>query len=196
MRVLVADDDPVVALALAHRLRSLGHEPVGPVADGAAAVAEAASTGADLYLFDVEMPGLNGLDAAAHLAALGLRRPVVIVTGLDDPALVDRSIAVGVGAYLTKPVDTLQLDAAVRLAAARDSELETLEAEVATAKQALEDRKVVERAKGILTKALQLPEPDAFRRMQQTARARNLRLVEVARQIIEQQSLLEPNDRA
>src|SRR5207244_4131030 len=106
-------------------------------------------------------------------------------------ALIDRSIATGVGAYLTKPVNTLQLDAALRLAAARYEELQALEAEVTTAKQALADRKLVERAKGILMKALRLPEPDAFRRMQQTARERNLRLVEVARQIVAQQTLLE-----
>ena len=191
MRVLIADDDPVIALALTERVRSLGHEPIGPVANGAEAVSEATATRPDLYLFDVEMPELDGLEAAARLTAEGLRRPVVVVTGLDDPALVDRSIANGVGAYLTKPVTTRQLDAALRLAAARYEELQALEAEVGSARQALEDRKLVERAKGILTKALQLPEPDAFRRLQQAARERNLRLVEVARQIVEQQSLLE-----
>jgi response regulator NasT len=113
MRVLVADDDPVIALALAERVRSLGHEPIGPVANGAEAVSEATASRPDLYLFDVEMPELDGLEAAARLTAEGLRRPVVIVTGLDDPALVDRSIAYGVGAYLTKPVTTRQLDAAL-----------------------------------------------------------------------------------
>ena len=191
MRVLIADDDPVIALALAERVRALGHDPIGPVGDGAAAVSEAAATQPDLYLFDVEMPELSGLDAAARLADAGLRRPVVIVTGLDDPTLIDRSIATGVSAYLTKPVTSLQLDAALRLSAARYDELEALEAEVTTAKQALEDRKRVERAKGILMKALQIPEPDAFRRMQKTARERNLRLADVAEQIIAHESLLE-----
>jgi AmiR/NasT family two-component response regulator len=98
MRILIAEDEPVTALALAERVRSLGHEPLGPVPDGAQAVAAAKATPPDLYLFDIEMPNLDGLGAAARLADSGLRRPVVVVTGVDDPGLVDRSIASGVSA--------------------------------------------------------------------------------------------------
>jgi AmiR/NasT family two-component response regulator len=192
LRVLVAEDDPVIALGLAERLRSLGHEPVGPVGDGEEAVALAKTSSPDLYLFDVEMPELDGLAAAVQLAGEGFRRPVVVVTGVDDPGLVDRSIASGVGAYLTKPIDTRELAAAIKLAAARHAELEALESEVSQAQQALEDRKLVERAKGLLMTALQHSEQDAFRRLQLTARERNLRLAEVARRIVEQERLLEP----
>jgi len=190
MRVLVAEDDPLIALALVERLRSLGHDPVGPAPDGAAAVELARATSPDLYLFDVELPNLDGLDAAAQLASEGLRRPVVIVTGIEDEALIERSIANGVSAYLTKPIDTRELQAAIALAAARHAEFSELESEVARAQQALEDRKVVERSKGLLMSALDLSEQDAFRRLQQTARERNLRLADVAARIVEQQSLL------
>jgi AmiR/NasT family two-component response regulator len=192
MKVLIAEDDPVVALGLTERLRSLGHDPIGPVGDGEQAVAAAKASLPDLYLFDVEMPALDGLGAAVQLAAEGLRRPVVIVTGVDDPSLVERSIASGVSAYLTKPIDTRELDAAIKLAAARHAEFEALESEVSKAQQALEDRKLVERAKGLLMSALRLSEQDAFRRLQTTARERNLRLADVARRIVEQESLLEP----
>jgi response regulator NasT len=192
MKVLIAEDDPVVALGLTERLRSLGHDPIGPVGDGEQAVAEAKASLPDLYLFDIEMPALDGLAAAVQLAGEGFRRPVVIVTGVDDPSLVERSIASGVSAYLTKPIDTRELDAAIKLAAARHAEFEALEAEVSKAQQALEDRKLVERAKGLLMSALKLSEQDAFRRLQITARERNLRLADVARRIVEQQSLLEP----
>jgi response regulator NasT len=192
MKVLIAEDDPVVALGLTERVRSLGHDPIGPVGDGEQAVAEAKASLPDLYLFDIEMPALDGLAAAVQLAGEGFRRPVVIVTGVDDPGLVERSIASGVSAYLTKPIDTRELEAAIKLAAARHAEFEALEAEVSKAQQALEDRKLVERAKGLLMSALNLSEHDAFRRLQTTARERNLRLADVARRIVEQQSLLEP----
>jgi two-component system, response regulator PdtaR len=192
MRVLVAEDDPLIAIALAERLRVLGHEPIGPARDGEQAVELARANLPDIYLFDVEMPALDGLEAAAQLARDGLRRPVVVVTGVDDPSLVERSIASGVSAYLTKPVDSRELAAAIELAAARHAEFQALEAEVERAQQALDDRKLVERAKGLLMSALDLSEPDAFRRLQLAARERNLRLAEVARRIVEQQSLLEP----
>jgi response regulator NasT len=190
--VLIAEDDPVIALGLAERLRSLGHEPIGPACDGAQAIELAKASSPDLYLFDIEMPNVDGLEAATQLADAGLRRPVVVVTGVDDPSLIERSIASGVSAYLTKPVDSRELDAAIELAAARHAEFQALEAEVDRAQQALEDRKLVERAKGLLMTALNLSEQDAFRRLQLTARERNLRLADVASRIVEQQSLLEP----
>jgi two-component system, response regulator PdtaR len=196
MRVLVAEDDPVIALGLAERLRTLGHEPIGPVNDGEQAVATAKQSLPDLYLFDIEMPNLDGLAAAAQLADEGLRRPVVVITGVDDPGLVERSIASGVSAYLTKPIDARELEASIELAQLRQAEFEALEEQVGRAQQALEDRKLVERAKGLLMSALQLSEQDAFRRLQKTARERNLRLVEVARRIVEQQSLLEPRSKS
>ena len=192
MRVLVAEDDPLIAQALAERLRSLGHEPLGPASNGAEAIELAHASPPDLYLFDIEMPNVDGLEAASVLAADGLRRPVVVLTGVDDAGLIERAIETGVAAYLTKPIDTRALEAALGLANARHAELEALEAEVDHARQALEDRKVVERAKGLLMSALNVSENDAFRRLQLTARERNLRLADVARRIVEQQSLLEP----
>jgi response regulator NasT len=192
MKVLVAEDDPLIALALVERVRSLGHEPVGPARDGAHAVELARSTSPDLYLFDVEMPHVDGLEAAAQLTAEGFRRPVVIITGVEDESLIERSIASGVSAYLTKPIETRELQAAIGLASARHAEFEQLEADVERVQQALEDRKVVERAKGLLMSALDLSEQDAFKRLQQTARERNLRLADVAARIVEQQSLLAP----
>jgi two-component system, response regulator PdtaR len=192
VRVLVAEDDPLIARGLTERLRSLGHDPLGPASDGGQAIELAHASPPDLYLFDIEMPNVDGLQAATRLAADGLRRPVVVVTGVDDPSLIERSIATGVSAYLTKPVDTRELEAALALAAARHAEFEALEAEVDRAQQALEDRKLVERAKGLLMSALDLSEQDAFRRLQLTARERNLRLADVAGRIVEQQRLLEP----
>src|SRR5579863_353585 len=190
MRVLIADDDPIIGLALTERVRALGHEPLGPVSNGAEAIAMAEATLPELYLFDVEMPVLDGLEAAAELAARGLRRPVVVITGVEDPNLVERAIGSGVGAYLTKPIVNRELEAAILLAATRHRELEALEAEVAQAQEALADRRVVERAKGLLMTALGLSKPEAFRRMQDAARRRNLRLVEIASQIVEQRTLL------
>jgi two-component system, response regulator PdtaR len=195
MRILIAEDEPVIALALAERLRALGHEPLGPARDGIEALDAARTHQPDLYLFDIDMPRLDGLGAAQQLAAEGLRRPVVVLTGVEDPGLVDRSVSTGVSAYLTKPVDQRQLDAAIRLAAARHAELRQLEAEAQQARQALTERKLIERAKGLLMEALGLGETDAFARLQHAARNRNLRLAQVAREVIDQRDLLrEPPD--
>ena len=122
----------------------------GPATDGRHAVELARQDPPDLYLFDVDMPRLDGLSAARELTEQGLRRPIVVITGVDDPDLIDRSVATGVSAYLTKPIDDRALDAAIRLASSRHEEFRALEAEVTKAQQALEDRKLIEQAKGIL----------------------------------------------
>jgi AmiR/NasT family two-component response regulator len=183
VRVLIAEDDPLVALALAARLRELGHEVDGPHADGLTALARAEADPPELYLLDIGLPGLDGVALARTLAERGLRRPVVIVTGKADPELVRQAADAGVGAYLLKPVDTPALDAAVQVAAARHAEL-------AAAEQRLEERKLVERAKDLLAETLGIGEAEAFRRLQRAARDRNRRLPEVARALLEQQDVL------
>jgi len=192
MRILIAEDDPVIGMGLSHRVAGLGHEPIGPVSDGMQAIETARAREPDLYLFDIDMPGVDGLQAAAQLAAEGRRRPVVVITGVEDPDLLERSIATGVSAYLTKPIDERELEAAIRLAFARHHEFLAMEAEVSQARQALRDRKLIEQAKGTLIDALGISEPEAFKRIQRAARSRNLKLVEMAREVLEQADLIKP----
>lgn len=191
MRILIAEDDPVIALGLAERVRRLGHEPIGPAANGAEAVELARAELPDLYVFDVDMPVVDGLAAARALADEGLARPVVVVTGVEDPGLVERSVETGVDAYLCKPVGDRELDAAIRLAAARHAERDSLARDVALARRELEERKLVERAKGTLMDVLGLSEAEAFGRLQRYARDHNLRLADVARRVVEHRALLE-----
>jgi len=195
MRILIAEDDPVIGLALSQRVAALGHEPIGPAGDGLQAISLAQAEPPDLYLFDIDMPVMDGLTAAAELAAQGLRRPVVVITGVEDPELIERSIATGVSAYLAKPVNDRELAAAIKLAAARHSEYLSLEAEVSQARQALDDRKLVERAKAVLIEGMGISEPEAFRRIQRAARRRNLKLAQMARQILQDADLMrsDPN---
>jgi AmiR/NasT family two-component response regulator len=190
VRILVAEDDPVIGLALCQRVRALGHETVALARDGAEAIELAVELTPDLYLFDIDMPRMDGLSAASELARRGLRRPVVVITGVEDPDLIERSIATGVSAYLAKPVNDREMDAAIKLAAMRHREYLDLEAEVSEARQALADRKLVERAKSLLTQSLALSEPEAFRRIQQGARRRNLKLVEMARLLLDDADVL------
>jgi two-component system, response regulator PdtaR len=195
MRILIAEDDPVIGLGLVQRLSRLGHEPIGPVHDGVEALRAARADPPDLYLFDIDMPRLDGLAAAQALTDEGLRRPVVVITGVQDRDLVERSIATGVSAYLSKPINDLELEAAIRLARARHQEFLAMEAEVGRAHKALEGRKLVERAKGLLMDALGIGEAEAFSRIQRAARNRNLRLSDIAREIIQQGEIIKPPER-
>jgi len=183
VRVLIAEDDPVIALGLETTLAGLGHEVVARVDEGHRAVAEAARTRPDAIVLDLLMPGLSGLEVARRVTA---ERPVpiVAVTAYDDPSLVEEAASRGVGAYLVKPVTPRQVGSALRLAVSRHGQFEAMRAEVDRLTDALETRKLVERAKGVLMRHRGLSEAEAFSRIQRRARDTNRRMAEVASEII------------
>lgn len=190
MRVLIAEDDPVIALGLEAKLAAAGHEVIGRVGDGAAAVAIAERARPDAIVMDLVMPGMDGLEAARQITgSQGVA--IVAITAHDDPGLVARAIDAGVAAYLVKPVDARQVDSALRLAVARYAEFQALRAEVDRLVDALEARKLVERAKGILMDRAGLTESEAFIRIQRRARSHNRTMSRVAQEIIDAAKLLE-----
>jgi response regulator NasT len=133
----------------------------------------------DLILMDIALPGMDGTAAAREILAFR-PLPIVIVTGHADAALVERAAAAGVFTYLLKPVGERDLDATIRMARARFAELQALRQQVKDVTEALEVRKTVEQAKGILMQRLHLSEAEAFRRLQRRAAAQRKPLREVA----------------
>ena len=164
---------------------------VGEARDGEEAVALARELEPDLAIMDVKMPKLDGIDAARRI--LDQRPiPIVMLTAFGQDEIVSRAVEAGVFGYLVKPFREAALLPAIQTARARHDELAALREEAESLSEALAARKAIERAKGLLMAALDLSEQDAFRRLQLTARERNLRLAEVAARIVEQQPLLEP----
>ncbi|HZD64734.1 MAG TPA: ANTAR domain-containing protein, partial [Acidimicrobiales bacterium] len=150
---------------------------------GDRAVADALATEPDVMVLDLMMPGLSGLEVARRVRA-HRRIPIVAVTAYDDPALVEQAANCGVGAYLVKPVTPRQVGSALHLAVSRHSQFEAMQAEVDRLSDALETRKLVERAKGILMEQRGLSEAEAFARIQRRARDANRRMADVAREVI------------
>jgi response regulator NasT len=109
---------------------------------------------------------------------------VILVSAHHDPELIRRAEADHIMAYLVKPIKQGDLGPAIALAMRRFEQFEQLRQEAADLRQALEDRKLIERAKGILMRRASLDEPTAFRRLQKTASDKNLKLVDVARMIV------------
>ncbi len=165
MRILVADDDAAGARALACLLELLGHHVVGPAADGAQAVDLAGSERPDLAILDVDMPGVSGLEAAATLTR---RRaiPLILLAGHSDPAHLERAAALPVFCWLPKPAHPDALVPAIRLARARFEEWALLQGALGEMRRRLEERKTVERAKGILMETRGISEADAHRLLQ------------------------------
>ena len=182
-RILIADDDAIRLMSLRAQLEALGMEVVGEATTGRDAVAVARHAEPDLAILDIKMPEMDGIEAARAITA-ARPIPIILLTAYTDPALVERAAAAGVFAYLVKPVAEEDLLPAVLTARARFGEFQELRKELATLSEALEARKVIERAKGILMDRLRVSEAEAFRRMQVQSQRENKRLVEIARAVI------------
>jgi response regulator NasT len=129
------------------------------------------------------MPDMDGIDAADEIYRFAAI-PVILVSAFHDDDLIQRASSKHVLAYLVKPVKESDLGPAITVAMQRFREFQELREEAQDLKQALEDRKMVERAKGIVMKRTGLSEPDAFRRLQKLASSKSQKLVEVARIIV------------
>lgn len=183
LKVLIAEDEPVVAQGLRAQLEELGHSVVGIAYDGRDAVAKAASLGPDFVLLDIKMPRLDGLEVTRQVMA---HRPVpiILVTAHSDPDLIQKAMIAGVMGYLVKPVDRKDLTPAIVLAISRFGDLMALRQDVQSLKEALVLRQQVERAKGILAQRMGLSEDEAHKRLQQMARNERCTLSQAAGKVI------------
>lgn len=183
LRTLVAEDEAAVARLLVKQLASFGLTVAGQARDGDEAVALAGSLRPDLIILDLKMPGRDGLEAAREILQERLL-PIILITGHVESEFVERAAELGIMGYLTKPFDSRALYAAISVALAQYAQIRLLRDEVGSLREALETRKLVERAKGILMDRSGLSESDAMHRLRQESRNRNLKLGEVARAII------------
>lgn len=183
LRIVIADDESIRVMSLRSQLEALGHQVVGEAATGREVVEIARQVKPDLAILDIKMPDMDGIEAAKAITA-ERPIPIILLTAYSEEELVERAAEVGVLAYLMKPVSEEDLLPTIALALARFREFQALHQEVESLKEALETRKLVERAKGILMRRLNLSEEEAFRHMQRRSQNENVKLGEIAWAII------------
>ncbi len=192
LRILVADDEVDMREYFQRALPAIGHQVVGAAATGGELVALCHNLQPDLIITDIKMPQLDGIDAAKQIYR---ERPVpfILVSAFYDPELIERAEQDQILAYLVKPIKQADLEPAIAMAMYRFAQFKALQLEANGLRQALEDRKIIERAKGILMLRANLSEPDAFRRLQKLARDQNRKLVDIATMIVMAEKALQPS---
>jgi response regulator NasT len=188
IRILVAEDEALIRMDLIEMLREAGYEVVAEAADGAQAIELAELHKPDLAILDVKMPVLDGISAAEKIISIA---PVLMLTAFSQRELVDRARDAGVMAYVVKPFSIGDLIPAIEIAISRHKQMTSLANEVADLHERLETRKLIDRAKGILMKALNLSEPEAFSWIQRAAMDRRLTMKEVAQAVISPEAVPE-----
>ncbi len=185
LRVVVAEDETLIRVDIVEILTSQGDEVVGEADNGQRALDLATELSPDVVLMDVKMPVMDGITAAEHIARDRIA-PVVLLTAFSQRELVERAREAGAMAYVVKPFNENDLVPAIELAVARFDELRALEEEVSDLAEQFATRKLVDRAKSVLTTTLDLTEPEAFRWIQKTSMDRRLTMREVAQTVIDQ----------
>lgn len=183
LRVAVADDERDMRQFLQEMLTHLGHQVVAVAETGRQLVEQCRTAHPDLLVVDIKMPDTDGLDAAAEV---NRQRPVpaVVVSAHHEAGLLERAQADYVMAYLVKPVKPTDLQAAVTMAMSRFAQFQQARGEAAELRQALEDRKVIERAKGVVGRRLGVNEEEAYRRLRKLASHTNTKMVELGQKVL------------
>ena len=182
-RVVIADDESIIRLDLGEMLTNLGYEVVGEGSDGAVAVELAHRLRPDLVIMDIMMPGMDGI-AAAHELTRAKVAPVLLLTAYSEQHLVERAREAGVVAYLVKPFREAELLPSIEIALARFAEFQTVEQEVHSLTDALETRKLIEQAKGILMETQGLKESEALHRIRKASMDTRKSMREIAEAIL------------
>ncbi len=183
-RLLIADDDHIIATGLTGTLQSLGHDVVGAAPNGQAAVELAREHAVDMAILDIRMPVMDGLEAAGQLWR-EFSIPTIIVSAYSDEVYLAETGERGVFGYLLKPVTPDGLRAAISVAWARAVRERETAGRVDQLEQTLKNRQTVERAKWRLVESLGITEPDAHSRMQKVARDQRVPLIEIAMRVID-----------
>ena len=180
-RIVVAEDETLIRMDLVEMLTESGYQVVAQAINGQEAITLATEHKPDLIILDVKMPILDGISAAEQLINIC---PVLMLTAFSQKELVERARDSGVMAYVVKPFTINDLLPAIEISISRHRQMKTLESEVADLYERLETRKLLDRAKGILMKALNLSEPEAFSWIQKTAMDQRASMKAVAEAII------------
>jgi response regulator NasT len=189
LRVMVVDDDREREQILRHALEQAGYEVLTTVDPGADLSREVERTEPDVIIIDLHSPDRDTLEHVI-LISQDRPRPIVMFSADGDTGKIREAVRAGVSAYIVNGLASERIEPIIQVAIARFEALQSLREELADAQMQLADRKRIERAKGILMQQKNMSEEDAYRALRKLAMDRNLKLADVAEQLINVHKLL------
>lgn len=183
-KVVIADDETIMRLDISEMLTNAGYDVVAQAKDGIEAVKLCEDYNPDLVIMDVKMPLLDGLSAAKKIISSNYALSVLLLTAYSDKELVKTASEIGAQGYVVKPIDERSLIPAVELAIANGRNYQELDQQLEELKGKLEDRKYIDRAKGLLMSEKQLTEDEAYKALRTIAMEKRLTMSELSRILI------------
>ncbi|MDE1548761.1 ANTAR domain-containing response regulator [Jeotgalibaca caeni] len=183
-RIVVVDDEPITRLDIRDILEGAGHQVVGEASDGFEAIRVCQETKPDLVIMDIKMPILDGLTASKKIVAEGTTSGIILLTAYSDQQYIQKATSFGALGYLVKPLHEQSLLPMVELALAKGKEHEKMAKELETLARKLEERKVIEKAKGKLMATEQINEDAAYKKMRSISMQKRIPMIKVAELLV------------
>ena len=187
--VLVVDDELLVAKGIMTSLKSIGFKAIGPCKNGEEAIQVCSEQPPDIVIMDIQMPVMDGMQAAQIIFA-EYDVPVIMLTAYSDDSYLRNSVAAGVFGFLLKPASVEQLSAGITVAWQRYLDYVEQRSQIVNLQQRLDDRRLIEKAKWIIVKRKEISEPDAMKMLQKQSRSSRKSIAKVARAVIDSDGLL------
>lgn len=183
-RIVIADDEPVTRMDLGEILEDAGYDVVGSASDGFDAIELCREFKPDLVLMDVKMPLLGGLKAAKIITEEDLTSCIILLTAYSGQEFIEEAKNLGVMGYLVKPINDRNLLPAIEIALSKSQQIEAIKKDANKARQQVEDRKVIEKAKGILIQKYDMSEEDAYKKIRKLSMNKRRSMKDIAGAIL------------
>jgi len=183
LKIIIVDENPIRAAILQDGLREAGHTNVTHVTERSGLLARIYALDPDVILIDLENPSRDELEQMFQVSR-AVKRPIAMFVDQSDTASIQASVDAGVSAYIVGNLQKDRIKTILDLCISRFNAFSRLQDELDRAKSALEERKVIDRAKGILIKARNLTEEGAYALLRKTAMNESRKVVEVAQSVI------------
>ncbi|NBI06155.1 ANTAR domain-containing response regulator [Senegalia massiliensis] len=182
--IVIADDEPITRMDLKEFLEEEGYNVVGQASDGFDAVELCKEYNPDLVLMDVKMPILDGMKASKVILKDNIAKSVILLTAYSGPEFIKQAKEIGVMGYIVKPINKPNLIPAIEVAIAKGREIQEIKKDIKTAKDKLEARKVIEKAKGILMETNNITEDQAYKKIKKLSMDKRCPMQDIASAII------------
>jgi two-component system, response regulator / RNA-binding antiterminator len=189
LKIVIVDESPVRAAILADGLREAGFTQVLRIEETTNLLSRIYSIDPDVVLIDLENPSRDVLEQMFQVSR-AVKRPIAMFVDQSDTASIQASVDAGVSAYIVDGLKKERVKPILDLCISRFNAFARLQAELDRTRTALEERKVIERAKGILMKVRQLSEEEAYALLRKTAMNENRKIAEIAQSIVTASELL------
>ncbi|EGT4137622.1 response regulator [Clostridium perfringens] len=182
--IVIVDDEPITRMDTREILEANGYDVVGEASDGFEAIEVCKKYNPSLVLMDIDMPLLDGIKASKVLTKEKLVGGIILLTAFEDKKYIEMAKEVGAFGYMIKPVNEKVFIPTVEMCLSKAEEFDELKKDYEKINNKLNDRKLIEKAKGILVKQLNSNENDAYNRIRKLSMDRRTTMAEIAKIII------------